>query len=72
MQHIDRLLGCGVVSVLKPESFDDSTRLNFVCVDSKKLRNRVGLLGCEQSLPQFNLAQVGLVHLGSRSNNPQR
>jgi hypothetical protein len=72
VQHIDRLLGRRVVSVLKPEPFDNSTRLEFGCIDSKKFRDRGGLLGREQALPQFSFAQVCLVHFGSRSNNPQR
>ena len=72
VQHINRLLGCGVISVFKPESFDDPPCLDFVGVEFEELGNRDGLLRRQQSLSQLYLAQMRLVHFRSGSDDSKR
>lgn len=56
MQHVNCLLGCGVVSVLEAKFLHNPTRFNFVGVKMEKFRYRCRLLCREQALTQLSLA----------------
>ena len=71
MEHIDCLLGRRVVSVIEAKPLNNATRLNLVWVDPEKLRDCVCLLGRKQTLSQFHLAEVSLIHFSGSRDNPQ-
>lgn len=72
MKHVDCLFRRGVVSVIKSKSFNNPTRFELGLVNLEKFGNCFGLLGCEQTLPQFDFAKMRLIHLGRCRNCPQR
>ena len=71
MEHVDCLLRRRVVSVIEAKPLNNSTCLNLVWVDAEELRDCVRLFGREQTLSQFHLAEVSLIHFSSSRDNPQ-
>ena len=71
MEHVDCLLSGRVITVIKAEPFNNSACLELVWVDFEELRDSVSLLGRKQTLPQFHLAEVSLIHFSHRRDNPQ-
>ena len=72
MKHVDCLFRCWVVSVLKTKLFDYSTGFHLVFIESEKLGDCARLFGSKEPLPKFNLAQMSLIHFGSRRHDSQR
>lgn len=71
MKHVDCLCSGRVISVLKAKLLNNSTRLDLDGIDFEKPRDCACLRDSQQTLPQLDLAEVCLVHLGGSGNDSQ-
>src|SRR5207245_8353145 len=72
VEHLDCLSGSRVVRKISAKLLGNAPRLHVVWIYTEIVRQSYRLFFCWNTLPKFNLAEMGLVHIRGSRNHPQR